>query len=76
MRRPSELTDDEAAAEADYLYERLREADREDAALFIEQSFINTATEAELREVFAAEEVSDILHQGDSHKAITATRPE
>lgn len=67
MRCLSELTEEEAAAEADRLEERLREADREDAGLFMEQAFISTAAEDELRAVLLEDEVDEILAYRAAH---------
>lgn len=61
MRRPSDLTDEEALAEAKRLQSRRRAADRIAAGLFSEQAFIHTASEEELRAALPLQEAEEIL---------------
>lgn len=60
-RRPSDLTDEEALAEAKRLQSRRRAADRVAAGLFSEQAFIHTASEEELRAALPPDEAGAIL---------------
>lgn len=61
MPRPGDLTPEQAAAEAQRLRERWREADRIAAPLYAETYALLNATEEELRDVLPHEDVDQIL---------------